>query len=103
MVRGVKLNLTEFTSFISFYIFTDRYLFQCLKVIFFGYLQAAGGQAWLLQNFLCARHSLVLSFYYMAHYGWARKNIFKIEVFSWLENAIFSLVFANNGAILLII
>ena len=52
-------------------------------------------------NFICARHSLVSSFYYMAHHGWARKNIFKIEAFSWLENAIFSLVLANNRAILL--
>ena len=51
MVRGVKLNLTEFMSFISFYIFTDHYLFQCLEVIFFGYLQAAGGQSWLLKTF----------------------------------------------------
>ena len=44
MVGGVKPNLTEFTWFLSFYIFTDHYLFQCLKAIFFGYLQAAGGQ-----------------------------------------------------------
>ena len=52
MVGGIKLNLTEFTSLVRFYIFTDHYLFQCLKVIFFGYLQSAGGgaggQAWLL-------------------------------------------------------
>ena len=44
MVGGVKLNLTEFTWFVSFYIFNDHYLFQCRKAIFFGYLQAAGGQ-----------------------------------------------------------
>ena len=44
MVGGVKLNLTEFTWFASVYIFTDHYLFQCLKVIFFGYLQAVGGR-----------------------------------------------------------
>ena len=55
-----------------------------------------------IENFQHAKHSLVSSFYYMAHHGWARKNIFKIEVLSWLENAIFSLVFANNRAILLI-
>ena len=44
MAGGVKLNLTEFTWIVSFYVFTDHYLFQCLKEIFFGYLQAAGGQ-----------------------------------------------------------
>ena len=43
MVGCVKLNLTEFTWFVNFYIFTDHYLFQCLKAIFSGYLQAAGG------------------------------------------------------------
>ena len=56
-----------------------------------------------IENFQCAKHSLVSSFYYMAHNGWVRKNIFKVEFLSWLENAIFSLVFANNGAILLIV
>ena len=56
-----------------------------------------------IENFQCARHSLVLSFYYMAHHGWVRKNIFKIEIFSWLENTIFSLVSANNRAILLLL
>ena len=44
MIVSVELNLTEFTWFVSFYIFTDHYLFQCLKAIFFGCLQAAGGQ-----------------------------------------------------------
>ena len=63
MVGGVKLNLTEFTWFESFYIFTDHYLFQSLKVIFFGYLQAAGGGASMaIENFQCGRHSLVSSF-----------------------------------------
>ena len=56
-----------------------------------------------IENFLRVSHSLVSNFYYMAHHDWARKNIFKIEVLSWLENAIFSLVFANNRAILLIV
>ena len=56
-----------------------------------------------IENFQCARHSLVWSFYYMAHHGWARKSIFRIEVLSWLENAIYSLVFANNRAILLLL
>ena len=56
-----------------------------------------------IENVLGVSHSLVSNFYYMAHYGWARKNIFKIEVLSWLENAIFSLVFAHNRAILLIV
>ena len=42
-VGGVKLNFTEFSKFVSFCIFTDHYLFQCLKAILFGYLQAAGG------------------------------------------------------------
>ena len=71
MVGGVKLNLTECMSFVSFYIFTDNYLFQCLKVIFFGYFQAAGGRgaSMAIENFLCARHSLVSSFYYMAHHS----------------------------------
>ena len=41
MVGGVKLNLTEFTWFVSFYIFTDHIL---LIPIFLGYLQAARGQ-----------------------------------------------------------
>ena len=103
MVGGVKLNLTESTSFVSFYIFTDHYLFQCLKVIFFGYFTSGRGARMAIQNFLCARHSLVSRFYYMTHHGWARKNIFTIEVLSWLENAIFSLVFANNRAILLVL
>ena len=44
MVGGVKPNLTEFTPFVSLFILTDHYLFQCLKVIFFGYLQVARGQ-----------------------------------------------------------
>ena len=44
MVGDVKLNLTKFTWFVSFYIFTDHYFFQCLKVPLFGYLQAARGQ-----------------------------------------------------------
>ena len=44
MAGGVKLNLPEFTWFASFYIFTDHYVFQWLKVIFFGYLQAVRGQ-----------------------------------------------------------
>ena len=56
-----------------------------------------------IENFLCVSHSLVSNFYYMAHHDWVRKKIFKIEVLSWLENAFFSLVFANNRAILLII
>ena len=43
-----------------------------------------------ITNFHCVRHSLVSNFYYMAHHGWARNNIFKIEVLRWLENAIFS-------------
>ena len=56
-----------------------------------------------LENIQCARQPLVSSFYYMAHHGCARKNIFKIEVLSWLENTIFSLVFANSRAILLLL
>ena len=56
-----------------------------------------------IENFMCVSHSLVSNFYYMAHHDWDQKNIFKIEVLSWLENAIFSLVFANNRAILLIV
>ena len=40
---------------VGFYIFADHYLFQCLKAIFFGYLQAAGegagGPTWLLKTF----------------------------------------------------
>ena len=56
-----------------------------------------------IENFQCSRHSLVSSFYCMAHHGWARKNIFRIEVLSWLENAIVSLVFANNRTILLLL
>ena len=56
-----------------------------------------------IEIFQCARHSLVASFYYMAHHGWSWKDIFKIEVLSWLENAIFSLVFPNSRAILLIL
>ena len=102
MVWGAKLNTTEFTWFVSLYIFTDHYLFQCHRAIFFGCLQAAGegGRrgSIAIENFKCARHSLVSIFYYMAHHGWARKNIFKIEVLSWLEGAIFSLVSENNGA-----
>ena len=43
MVEGVKLNLAEFKRFVSFSIFTDHYLFLCLKAILFGYLQTAGG------------------------------------------------------------
>ena len=56
-----------------------------------------------IENLLCVSHSLVSNFYYMAHHDWARKNIYQIEVLSWLENAIFSLVFANNRAIILIV
>ena len=56
-----------------------------------------------IENFQCARHSLVSNFYYMAHHGWALKNIFKIEVLSWMDNVIFSLVFAKNRAILLLL
>ena len=56
-----------------------------------------------IENDLCVSHSLVSSFYYMAQHDWAQKNIFKTEVLSWLENAIFSLVFAHNRAILLIV
>ena len=101
MVRGVKLNLTEFTWFVSFYIFTDHYLFQYSLAT---YKRQVGRRASMaIENFQCARHSLVSSFYYMAHHGWAQKNIFRIEVLSWLENAIFSLVFANNRAILLLL
>ena len=56
-----------------------------------------------IENDLCVSHYLVSNFYYMAHHDWARKNIFKLEVLSWLENAIFSLVVAHNRAILLIV
>ena len=56
-----------------------------------------------IENFLCARHSLVSSCYYMAQHGWTWKNIFKIEVLSWLEIVIFSLVSAKDRAILLIL
>ena len=44
MFEGVRLKLTEFTWFVSLFIFNEYYLFQCLKVIFFVYLQAAGKQ-----------------------------------------------------------
>ena len=47
-----------------------------------------------IENDLCVSHSPVSNFYYMAQHDWTRKNIFNIEVLSWLENAIFSLVFA---------
>ena len=99
MVGGVKLNLTEFTWFVSFFTFTDHYLFQYYLAT---YKRQGGRRASMaLENFQCARHSLVSSFYYMVHHGCSWKNIFKIEVLSWLENAIFCLVFANNRAILL--
>ena len=49
-----------------------------------------------IENVLCVSHSLVSNFYYMAHHGWAQKNIFKIEVLSWLENASLILAFANT-------
>ena len=95
MVEGVKLSLTEFKRFVSFNIFTDHYLFLCLKAILFGYLQAAGGggrrASMAIENFQYPIHYLELSFYYTAHHGWARKNIFKIEVL------FFTLVFANNS------
>ena len=32
----------------------------------------------------------------MAHGGWARQKIFRIEVLRWLENAILRLVFVNT-------
>ena len=44
-----------------------------------------------IENDLCVSHSLVSNFCYMAQHDWARKNIFKIEVF------------AHNRAILLIV
>ena len=67
MVRGVKLNLTEFTWFVSFYIFTDHYLFQYSLAT---YKRQGGRRASMaIENFQCARHSLVSSFYYMAHHG----------------------------------
>ena len=44
MVGGVKLNLTEFTWFASILIFTDHYLFQCLKAFSYevGYPTSVG-------------------------------------------------------------
>ena len=77
MVGGVKLNLTDFTWFTNFYIFTDHYLFQCLKVMFFGYLQAAGGGQEGKHGYLKFAKFLL--------YGppsLGRENIFKIEVLS---------------------
>ena len=56
-----------------------------------------------IENFQFARHSLVSNFYYMAHHGWALKNIFKIEVLSWMDNVILSLVFANKRDISLLL
>ena len=99
MVEGVKLNLTEFKRFVSFNIFTDHYLFLCLKAILFGYLQAAGGggrrASMGIENFQCPIHYLDLSFYYTAQPLLGRKNIFKIDVLSWLENAIFHFRFCT--------
>ena len=43
-----------------------------------------------MENFQFARHSLVSKFYYMAYHCWAQKSIFKKEVLSWQEKAIFS-------------
>ena len=43
---GVRLNLPEYTWLIGCSIATDHYLFQCLKGMFYGYLQTimAGGK-----------------------------------------------------------
>ena len=73
----------------------------------FGYLHAvgAGGQAWLLKPSMNKTFSSI-QVYYWAHYGWARRRIFKIKVLSSLENTILRLVFASTvfhkSAILLI-
>ena len=45
LVGGVELNLPEFTWLISCCIATDQYLFQCVKAMFFGYLQAIGAES----------------------------------------------------------
>ena len=77
MVGGVKLNLTEFAWFVSFYIFTYHYLFQYSLATY----KRQGGRrtSMAIENFECARHSLVSSFYYMAHDGCTRRKFFKIK------------------------
>ena len=51
MVGGLKLNLTEFTWFVSFYIFTDHYLFQYSLAT---YKRQGGRRASLaIENFQC--------------------------------------------------
>ena len=44
LAEGEELNLAEFTWLISCSIATDHYLFQCLKAMFFSYLQAVGAE-----------------------------------------------------------
>ena len=52
MVGGVKLNLTEFTWFVSFYIFTDHYLFQYSLAT---YKRQGGRRAsMVIENFQCS-------------------------------------------------
>ena len=44
LIRGVRLNLHEFTWLKSCSIVINHYLFQCLKTVLFGYLYAVGGR-----------------------------------------------------------
>ena len=43
LIGDVRLDLPEITWLISCSIVTDHFLFQCLKAMFFGYLQELGG------------------------------------------------------------
>ena len=101
-------------------LFTDHDLFQCPKVVFFGYLQVvgAGGQAWLLKTFnalnifwypasvirptmvalmcrRCVRHSFVCRVYYGPTMVGPEKSL-KMNVLKTLENAILRLAFVNT-------
>ena len=68
---SVRLNLPEFTWLVTCPIVTGHYLFQCLKEMFFGYLNALGGrrESMAIENSQRARHSLVSSVYYMVRHS----------------------------------
>ena len=68
---AARLNLPEFTLFISCYIVANHYLFQCLK----GRRASIG-----IENFQRARHSLLSGVYPRAHHGLAGRKFFKIKV-----------------------
>ena len=80
--------LNEFTLLIRCSIVTDHYLFQCLKAILFGYVQAigAGGLSMTIENFQRVRKSLSI----LGH-----RKIFQIEFIRQLEKAVLNLAFCK--------